>query len=499
MPTGREAKAPDEAAPGTPADPGSPASPGPGRRWEPLLGCTAAGLASAVLVLLGEARSGSRALPPAARWGAAVLAPQPWGALAGVAGLAGMVAAWVWLVRSAERLRLRAIAGVAAVWTLPLLVAGPVLSSDGYAYGAVGEQLRRGIDPYGHGPAAMGSGVFLQAMDPGWAHSPAPYGPLSLLLFRLLDQAGGDRLSATLAALRAVVAGATLAAAVLAVRGAARRRTAAAFLAAGPVVTVSLAGALHVDAVAAALAAAAAAAWAAKHRLAAVALAALATAVKASLGVLVLALLIALAAQSPPGRRLRRTAAAAATAAACYLLPAVVVGNPFGLLRALATPYERVGVGSPASVLAAVLRPALAPVLPGNLPEIVVYGVLQAAGLAVAGAALAASRRRNPCLCAGVALLAIVLSSPVLHSWYLAWPLVLLAPVLTRSRVLPWAGAAVAYCVLADAVRPALPPPVSTAAVLGTALVAAAGTALALARVAAHRPAAVRPALVTGA
>ena len=38
------------------------------------------------------------------------------------------------------------------------------------------------INPYHYGPGTLGSGPYVSGVDPVWANTPAPYGPLFLML-----------------------------------------------------------------------------------------------------------------------------------------------------------------------------------------------------------------------------------------------------------------------------------------------------------------------------
>ncbi|MGA2037014.1 MAG: polyprenol phosphomannose-dependent alpha 1,6 mannosyltransferase MptB, partial [Acidimicrobiales bacterium] len=53
----------------------------------------------------------------------------------------------------------------------------PLFSRDIYSYAAQGEMVTQGINPYVHGPSALGGSPYLSLVDPLWRHSPAPYGP----------------------------------------------------------------------------------------------------------------------------------------------------------------------------------------------------------------------------------------------------------------------------------------------------------------------------------
>src|SRR6202041_3904174 len=77
---------------------------------------------------------------------------------------------------------IRALAYMLALWILPLLVVAPLFSRDVFSYAAQGEMMSHHINPYHYGPGTLGSGPYVSGVDPLWANTPAPYGPLFLLL-----------------------------------------------------------------------------------------------------------------------------------------------------------------------------------------------------------------------------------------------------------------------------------------------------------------------------
>ena len=78
---------------------------------------------------------------------------------------------------------IRPLAYMLALWIMPLLVVAPLFSRDVFSYAAQGEMMSHHINPYHYGPGHPG----LRAVRaPGstrlWANTPAPYGPLFLML-----------------------------------------------------------------------------------------------------------------------------------------------------------------------------------------------------------------------------------------------------------------------------------------------------------------------------
>ena len=72
---------------------------------------------------------------------------------------------------------------IGLVWSLPLFVLAPVFSRDVYSYLGQGTILHLGHNPYNDPPVILGTlghTQVLNAIDPFWQHTTAPYGPLFL-------------------------------------------------------------------------------------------------------------------------------------------------------------------------------------------------------------------------------------------------------------------------------------------------------------------------------
>ncbi|MHB8395530.1 MAG: polyprenol phosphomannose-dependent alpha 1,6 mannosyltransferase MptB [Candidatus Dormibacteria bacterium] len=149
------------------------------------------GLFGSVCILIGVARSDSpftSKLPGA--WffglgsGAGSAGSNHDGTFLGImlvyAGVALMIGSWFEMVRTVRRhpgAPLRPMVTILVAWVVPVLVVPPLFSRDVYSYAAQGEMVRQGINPYAHGPSALGPGRFLSLVDPLWRTAPAPYGP----------------------------------------------------------------------------------------------------------------------------------------------------------------------------------------------------------------------------------------------------------------------------------------------------------------------------------
>ncbi|MER7589656.1 polyprenol phosphomannose-dependent alpha 1,6 mannosyltransferase MptB [Micromonospora sp. NPDC127501] len=214
-------------------------------------GARYAGLVGAVLLAVAGYLGG--ALPDAPL---GVTPASIWRALDGPAtltcwliGTVLLVGAWWSLREGAPSTRWAYV--TAGLWALPLLVAPPLGSRDVYSYACQGWTYAHGVDPYTVGVAAAGC-PWLDTVAPIWRDTPAPYGPVFVLLAALAVGLGGG-LTGTIVALR-VIAGAGLLLAALCLPALARAagmpaRRAVWLALAGPLVGVHLVAGAHNDAV----------------------------------------------------------------------------------------------------------------------------------------------------------------------------------------------------------------------------------------------------------
>ncbi|MFG1892555.1 polyprenol phosphomannose-dependent alpha 1,6 mannosyltransferase MptB [Micromonospora zamorensis] len=164
-------------------------------------------------------------------------------------GTALLVGAWWSLRGGAPSTRWAYV--TAGLWALPLLVAPPMGSRDVYSYACQGWTYAHGVDPYAVGVAAAGC-PWSDTVAPIWRDTPAPYGPVFVLLAALAVTLGGG-LTGTVVLLR-VIAVAGLLLAAICLPGLARAagvptRRAAWLALAAPLVGVHLIAGAHNDAV----------------------------------------------------------------------------------------------------------------------------------------------------------------------------------------------------------------------------------------------------------
>ena len=100
-------------------------------------------------------------------------------------GFVMLVWAWVRLGRYVldGLIGSRPVLVATALWTVPLLVTPALFTKDVYSYIAQGAIALQGGDPYALGPDALGTDTDIaRSVHPFWSTTPAPYGPLFILL-----------------------------------------------------------------------------------------------------------------------------------------------------------------------------------------------------------------------------------------------------------------------------------------------------------------------------
>ncbi len=124
------------------------------------------------------------------------------------AGFGLVVWAWVRLGRYmlAGRIGSRAILIASGCWMAPLLIAPPLFTRDVFSYLGQGAQLLHGLNPYTHGPAELEIlPNVVQNVHPVWQTTPAPYGPLFLLVAKGVVALTGDNVIAGVIVTRLVL------------------------------------------------------------------------------------------------------------------------------------------------------------------------------------------------------------------------------------------------------------------------------------------------------
>lgn len=368
-----------------------------------------------------------------------VLLPICW-----VAGTALVLVAW-WAGRSVVPSTRWAVI-TAGLWAVPLLPMIPLGSADVYAYACQGYVQFSGGDPYG-GDAT--SCPWLASMDHVWWISPAPYGPLFLLLAAAAAGIAGSSLAVAVGGMR-VIALAGLALAAISIPPLTRRSGGNAPRAvwtvlACPLVLEHLISGAHNDALMvglllAGLAVVSSAAGRPSLVVVGGALLGLAIAVKATAVVVVpFAVLMAVAplpGSAPSGmgstRALDRRSLArpalllAGGVVAALAVMSLLAGRGLGWAAGLLHSGDTVAWTSPSTSVGLAID-EVAGLFGAHVYAVPAARVAGVAVLVVVLIALWWRTRDDPLTGAGLALAATVLCAPVFQPWYAVWPLAVLA------------------------------------------------------------------------
>ena len=347
----------------------------------------------------------------------------------------------VWL-RLAEVMKLHPGASVKslwwmlALWSAPMLVAPPLFSRDVFSYAAQGEMVSHHLNPYILGPFSLGSGPFVNPVDPLWGNTPAPYGPFFLFLDGSIAKLAHHNQLATVVGLRLleVAAVAMIGWGVILLARGLHRDPGEAFVlsAMNPLILLTLIGGAHNDAVMAgflivgvALAVRRRPAWA-------LFFCSCATAIKAPA-----AFALAFVAWTWRGpaasirQRLGPIGVAVVVTAATMGLWTWLAGFGFGWVHNLLSNGTVRSWAAPATGIGMVVAGLAHVVGLHSVATTTVLSVTRLLGFLVAGAAalwlLWHAQRRGWVRSLGVALVLLVVLGPVVQPWYLSWGLVLLA------------------------------------------------------------------------
>jgi alpha-1,6-mannosyltransferase len=352
-------------------------------------------------------------------------------------GVGLLVWAWIRLGRDimAKRVAARGVLVAGLSWIAPMIIAPPTFTRDVFSYLGQGELSLRGLDPYAVGPSVLGDAISVN-VHPFWANTPAPYGPLFILLAKGVAAVIGNNLILGVILMRLVLM-IGLALLVMALPGLARhlggRLSVALWLVvASPMTVIHLVGGPHNDLLMIGLLAMGVLLVLNRHHAAGIAVVTLGMAVKATAGV-ALPFLVWIWAGRLEGtlaRRFVRAAAAgigvtAVTFAACMALARV----NFGWIGALNAPTLIVNWVNLPTGLGELTHSIVSWF--GNVPEQPfdnMFRFVAVAALLVIvvvqwwrarGGGADAARR------AGVTLLAVAVLAPPTLPWYLTWGLVI--------------------------------------------------------------------------
>jgi alpha-1,6-mannosyltransferase len=367
------------------------------------------------------------------------------GLVAVYGGLVLLIRVWYGLMKALARrpgVPMRYLGWIFVLWIVPMLVIAPIFSRDVYSYAAQGEMMSHHINPYSYGPYTLGAGPYVNPVDPLWLNTPAPYGPLFLLMDGLFASISFHHVLMTVVLLRlSSVAGVALfAACIPALARSFKKDHGSVFVMAvlNPLVILMLVGAAHNDALMVGLLVAGITAARYKHPVWGVLLCALAAAVKvpAALGVVYIGWDWTGTGLSLR-QRLKPLAKAAGIASAVVLGLSFASGLGIGWIGNLGTPgtvrswlAPATGIGMGLSGLLHLV--GLTAITTGGVLSFTrVLGLAAAAGISVY--LLLHSDRVGSLRALGISMLLFVALGPVVQPWYLTWGVVLLAPVVTRK------------------------------------------------------------------
>ncbi len=363
------------------------------------------------------------------------------GLVAVYGGLVLLIRVWYGLMKAlAHRpgVPVRYLSWILVLWIVPMLVVAPIFSRDVYSYAAQGEMMSHHINPYDYGPYTLGAGPYVNGVDPLWLNTPAPYGPLFLMMDGLFANLSFHHVLATVVLLRlsAVAGVALIAACIPALARSFGRDHGAIYVMAvlNPLVILMLVGAAHNDALMLGLLVAGVTAARYKRPVAGVVLCALAASIKvpAALGIIYIGW-----DWTGPGlswrQRLRPVIKAGAISTAIVLGLSIVSGLGIGWIANLDTPGTVRSWLAPATGIGMALSAALHAVGLTSVSLTSVLTVTRVLGLGAAAAlsvyVLVHSDRFGALRAMGISFLLFVVLGPVVQPWYLTWGVVVLAPV----------------------------------------------------------------------
>jgi alpha-1,6-mannosyltransferase len=370
------------------------------------------------------------------------------GLVAVYGGLLLFVRVWFGLVQTLRHrpgAPIRTLAWMLAAWVAPLLLVAPLFSRDVFSYAAQGEMMSHHINPYLYGPGTIGSGQFVNPVDALWKNTPAPYGPLFLMVDGWFASASGHNAMVTVLFLRllSVLGVGLIAYCIPKLAKAYGRDPGSAFVLAvlNPLTLLALIGGVHNDAIMVGLLVAGITAAKLKHPVWGVILCTMAAAIKvpAAMGIIYVAW--DWAGPGVPWReRVRPLLKTALIALAVMTAFSLVSGLGWGWIANLGTPGTVRSWMAPATAVGLVISGALHVVgvgvgLGGVLTVTRALGLLAAAGVAIW--CLRHSQRLGLLNALGISMLMFVLLGPVVQPWYLTWGIIVMAPVVTgRMRTL---------------------------------------------------------------
>jgi alpha-1,6-mannosyltransferase len=337
-----------------------------------------------------------------------------------------------------------------AFWLAPLLLSVPVFSRDTYSYLAQGALLRDGFDPYAVGPVANPN-VLLDNVSPIWTITTAPYGPVFILVAKLVTIVIGNHVIAGTMLLRlCMLPGLALliwAAPRLAHHLGADGATALWICVLNPLVLIHLMGGVHNEMLMVGLMAAGIALTFGGRNVAGITVLTLAIAVKATAGI-ALPFLAWVWMRHLRDRRGYRPVRAFATATALSLAIFVVVfavtstvaGVGLGWLTALGGSVKIINWLTVPTATANLIHALASPFFPVDFYALLRVTRLIGIGIIAVSLPLLwwGFRRDDRAALTGIAwsMVIVVLFVPAALPWYYSWTLAVAAPLAQSRRAI---------------------------------------------------------------
>jgi alpha-1,6-mannosyltransferase len=334
---------------------------------------------------------------------------------------------------------IRQLSYMLALWLIPLLVVAPLFSRDVFSYAAQGEMMSHHINPYRYGPGTIGSGSYVSGVDPLWANTPAPYGPLFLMLAGWSASLSLHHALVTVLLLRlqSIAGVALIAYCIPKLARSFGRDAGPAFVLAvlNPLTLLALVGGAHNDAIMVGLLLAGITAARAQHPVWGIVLCALAASIKvpAAIGIVYVAWDWA-GPFADWRRRARGFVRAALVTVAVMGFLSLVSGLGWGWIANLGTPGTVRSWMAPATAVGLLISGTAHVVgigvgLGGVLTLTRAIGLVSAAAIAIY--CLRHRERLGVLGALGITMMAFVLLGPVVQPWYLTWGIILVAPIAT--------------------------------------------------------------------
>ncbi len=364
------------------------------------------------------------------------------GVVAVYGGMVLFVRVWFGLyqtLRARPNVSIRPLAYMLVLWLLPLMAVAPLFSRDVFSYAAQGEMMSHHINPYHYGPGTLGSGPFVSGVDNLWLNTPAPYGPLFLMLAGWSASLSLHHALITILMLRlqSVVGVALIAYCIPKLARSFGRDPGPAFVLAvlNPLTLLALVGGAHNDALMVGLLLAGVTAARSRHPVWGVVLCALAAAIKvpAAIGIVYVAWDWA-GPGADLGQRTRKLVRSGLITVGVMGSLSLVSGLGWGWIANLGTPGTVRSWMAPATAVGLLISGSAHVVgigvsLAGVLTLTRAIGLVAAAVIALY--CLRHRERMGVLMALGITMLAFVLLGPVVQPWYLTWGIIIVAPVAT--------------------------------------------------------------------